>query len=88
VQWVETTHSVVRFNQSLVRLDSDPWHGIQVPLQDDPADNQATTPPQVQMADHSGGWPLLRPGVRHSLWIKQPGTQVQFLEAVVRESLL
>ena len=41
---VETPHSVVRVNQSKVRLDSDPWQDIQEPLPDDPAGNQATPP--------------------------------------------
>jgi len=79
---VETTHSVVRVKQSKVRLDGDPWHSIQLPLQDDPAGNQATPPQQAQMVDHSGNEPLLPPGMDHSLCIKQTSNQVQFLETM------
>jgi hypothetical protein len=71
---VETTHSVVRVNQSKVGLDGDPWHSIQVPLRDDPADDKATPPLQAQMVNRSGHEPLLRPGTDHSLWIKQTST--------------
>jgi len=85
---VETPHSVVRVNQSKFRLDGDPWHSIQVPLQDDPAGNQATPPQQAQLVDHSGNEPLPRPGMDHSLWIKQANNQVQLLEAMVQEPLL
>ena len=84
---VETTHSV-RVNQSMIRLDGDPWHSIQVPLQDDPAGDQATPPQQAQMVNHSGNEPLLRPGADHSLWIKQTSNQVDLLEAMVQEPLL
>jgi hypothetical protein len=61
---VDTPHSVVRVNQSKVRLDGDPWHSIQVPLQDDPAGNQATPPQQALLVDHSDE-PLPRPGMDH-----------------------